>query len=502
MARAQARPIHQRWLSVERLSDAAFIALLTVLEVAPIQAALSVYAVTQAGSLADTFGPLWLLAVVLLLFALARWWLGRSGPVWLTIVSLLLGLAALGLFARFSPTAYGDAPGGLLAARWLDQLQIDAAYNTSRFNDLFSILPFTVYLGWRGLTLGGPLPRIGVTLRRYTFSLAVVMLACVGALAAPNAQQPALQSMLLKLLALDVFAGLAVAALARRGDGRESSQGTTSAETTRWLLTALGAAALVVLVAFVLGLALNLHLAHALHVAFSPVGAAVNVALAWLTTSIAYLLWIIFVKTIGALFFKHPAFYLTQPHSGSPLPSKTPKQVLAPPPHALIVAAGVIVALLVITAIIVAVYIAVRAVLRVIHPIAEPEVDEDREALDARGLLRRQARDFLAGLWRRNGDESDPLPAGSARWLYRETLRAGAAAGVARRDGETADEYSQRLTRFAQERDVSVDDGGLAELTHVYDDARYGDRTAAPPRDVVAAARRATAAIARLRANR
>lgn len=474
-----------------------------MLEVAPIQAPLSVFAVTQTGSLAATFGPLWLIVAVLLLFAVARWWVGRLGPVALTLAALLLGLTAIGLFARLSPTAYGDLPGGLLSPRVLDQLQLDAAYDTTRFNNLFSIVPFTIYLGWRGLALGGPLPRIGVTLRRYTVSLAVVMLACVGALAAPNAQQPALQSVLLTLLALDVFSGLAAAALARRGGGREQQEGTTTAETMRWLLTAFGAAALVVIVAFVLGLALNLRLAHALFVALSPVGAAINAALQWLTSTIAYLLWILFVKTIGALFFQHSAFYVTQPHPIAPPTQQPTRQILAPPPHELVVAAGVIAALLVVCAILIAIYIAIRSALRVIRPTTDPDMDEEREALDARGMLRRQARDFLAALRRRGSDEADPLPAGSARWLYREALRAGATAGVARRDGETADEYSKRLMRIAQERGASQDDtGGLAGLTSAYDDARYGERTATPPRDVVSAARRAIAEIAKTRSDR
>src|SRR6185437_486841 len=64
-------------------------------------------------------------------------------------------------------------------------------------------------------------PRIETTLRRFTISMAVVVVACIGALVVPATLQATLQGALLTLLALDVFAGLAAAALARwtRGSG-------------------------------------------------------------------------------------------------------------------------------------------------------------------------------------------------------------------------------------------------------------------------------------------
>ena len=118
-------------------------------------------------------------------------------------------------------------------------------------------------------------------------------------------------------------------------------------------------------------------------------------------------------------------------------------------------------------------------------------MDEEREGLDAAGLLRRQARDLLAALRRRNAAaERDPLAPGSARWLYRETLRAGTAAGVARRAGETADEYSQRLAQTLHARGAPSDESGLAALTQAYDDARYGERAEPASPEVAAASRR------------
>ncbi len=421
--------------------------------------------------------------------------------MWLTLATLALGVVAMALFVALSPTAYGDVAGGLFSSRWLSQLQTDAIINTPRFNDLFGIAPFVIYLGWRGLSLGAPPPRIEVTLRRFTISLAVVMVACLGALIVTNAMQAALQGALLTLLALDVFAGLAAAALARRGGGRESALGESGEETTRWLLTAFGAAALVIVISFAIGLAFNVSLFAPLLRAMGPVGVAVNAALIWLTTGLAYLLWIAFVRTIGAWLFQHTAFYVTAPKSVASTPARHPHHaVLAPPPAGFLIAATVIIGLVMAGVIVFLVYLAVRALLRSIRAAAEPEMDEEREALDARGLLRRQARDLLASLRRGSGAaERDPLTHGGARWLYRETLRAGAAAGIARSEGETADEYSRRLALAMQQRGAVSGETGLTALTQAYDDSRYGESAAQITPAASAEARQAISALGKLR---
>ncbi len=474
--------------------------MLTLLESLPIQAALLVYA-AASGNLSLVFGPFWLIVAALLAFALARGILGGRNPVWLLLAVLPIGALAIVLFIGLSPTAYGNIPGGLFSTNWLIQLGRDANYDTSSFNDLFAIAPFVVYLGWRGMALGAPPPRIEPTLRRYTISLAVVVLACIGAIAAPEVIQAPLQSMLLTLLAVDVFAGLAAAALARRGGGRESLE-TSDAETARWLLTALGAAALVVAVAFALSLSVNLRLARPLIVALGALGSLLNVALSWLTSAIAYLLWIVFVKTIGAWLFQNSAFYITPPHSVSGPPEHPTHAVLAPPPQGLVTAAEVIAIALLVALILGALYLAVRAALRLIRPPEDPEVEEERETLDANGLLRRQLADLLAGLRRRPTPATDSLSPGSVRWLYRETLRAGAAVGVARRPGETADEYSQRLAQIARERSESGGKLELEALTRAYDEARYGERETAPSPEAVTEASAATSALAKLRGSR
>lgn len=496
----------RQWLSAERLSDTLFIALLTLIEILPIQAALLTYTAAGSTSLSETFGPLWLIGATVLLFALARWRLAPHGAAWMALAALLIGASAVGLFVALSPTGYGHTPGGLFSGRWLTQLQQDATLDTPRFNRLFGIAPFVAYVGWRGMALvGGSLPKIETILRRFSFSLTVVIIACIGAVAAPITLQTPLQSALLPLLALDVFAGLAAAALARRGAGRDSASGDapTNADALRWLLTAFGAAALVIVVALIIGLLFNPLPARTLLGALSPLGAALNAALAWLTTGLAYLLWIAFVKTLGAWLFRQSTFYMPPPQRG-PLPaSRAPAHsVLAPAPQALVIAVEALIGSVILFLIVFVVYLAVRSILRSLQASQEPEQDEEREALDALGLLRRQWHDALAALRSgRGAPDADPLTHGSARWLYRETLRAGAAAGLARKESETADEFSKRLTAALRETSAG-DEVSMAALTQAYDEARYGEGATNASPEAAAEARQVASALARLRAER
>ncbi len=495
------RQTRQRWLAPERASAAVSIALLTLLETLPIEAAILTYTAANNESLDQAFGPFWLIVGTLLLFALARWLVGARHPAWTFCAALLIGMLTATLFAALSPTAYGSVPGGVFSSNWINELITDATLDAPRFNGLFVIVPVVAYLGWRGLVLGGALPKIDTTLRRFMISLAVVMTACICGLAAPANLQASLQGALLTLLALDAFAGLAAAALSRRSVEQTSAQVDTRSETTRWLLTALGAAALVIAVAFLIGLALNLRLFSALVGSLGPVGAAINTAVTWLVTGLAYIIWSIFFFLFGWI-PKAKGPLIPHPPSPASVPKTKPFHPAAPIPELFLIVAGAIVVLIVVVAIVVAINAAVQALLRTLNPGDRPEEDEEREALDARGLLRRQARDLLNVLRRRRAAERDPLTAGSARWLYREALRAGAAAGIARQPGETADEYSHQLDATLRERASTSDDTRLVTLTRAYDNARYGAEDERQPKatpDVVAASRWVTAALRRLR---
>lgn len=479
---------------LELTTSLGYLALLIVLEVMPIQALALTYAAVSTGSTATAFGPLWLIVAALLQFALARW-LVKDQALPLFAVSLLIGLETLALFVILSPTAYGAEPGSFFSAQRFVQLQTDAMSNAPRFNGLFSTVPFVVYLGWRGLTLGADPPKLYVMVRRLMISLTVVMLACLSALVAPRATQPTLQGALIALVALDVFAGLAAGSLAPHGGGSEPITEQRSSDSIRWLLSAFGAAAAVVLLAVGIGLVFNISLTRPLLAALGPVGDAINVVINWLALGLAYLLWILIVKPLSSWLFVHSQFYMTAPkQSGSP-PSSTTHHVIAAPPAWLVVATSVVVTLVVVAALVAVLYLALKKVLRD----TQPDADEERESLDARDLMRKNARSLFSRNARRSPQAtSDRLAQGSARWLYRESLRAGAAAGLARRDDETADEYSARLAVSLTDTDAA----SLAALTQVYDDARYGERAQAPAPEVVTAGRRVASAIARLRAGR
>jgi hypothetical protein len=135
-------------------------------------------------------------------------------------------------------------------------------------------------------------------------------------------------------------------------------------------------------------------------------------------------------------------------------------------------------------AVIVVVVLLVRAVLRhwFLPTEQQTEVDEVRERLDARSLLREQWQAF----WRRRRTRSrvarEPLEPGSARAHYRALLDAvqADASMHERKPTETPAEYEVRLLPLlreqAAEAQASQEMLAMQELTRVYMDERYGAR--------------------------
>ena len=115
-------------------------------------------------------------------------------------------------------------------------------------------------------------------------------------------------------------------------------------------------------------------------------------------------------------------------------------------------------------------------------PTEQAEVDEVRERLDARSLLKEQWQAF----WRRRLTRShvarEQLEPGSARAHYRELLDVVQAEANmhARRSTETPAEYEARLLPLlkeqAAEAQASQEMLSMQELTRVYMDERYGAR--------------------------
>lgn len=450
----------------------------------------------------QAIGPFWLLSAIFIGFALIRRALGPRGTGAVAPAALLFGVLAVALLVRLSPSAYGAFGGIWGAGSWWGQLQRDAFYDTQRFNGLFALPLIVAYLGWRGLTLGARLPTADQARLRLVVSVSALILAIILAVVAPPNYQPTLAAILVTLLAVGAFAGLSASSLIRwrEAAGESLIRPAGARDERRWLATGLGLAALIAVIALVLGLSLNLAAILSLLRALGPVGSAVSAAIQWLTQGIAYLLYLL-VSAIKGLLGGGGGIPLTPPHTP---PVGTRHQPLKQPTQYVPPIFGVIAAVLfglALLALIVALVVGgVRALLREPQGEENDDVDEDREALDARRLLEEQAR----GLFHRSGRRrapADDLPVGaSVRRLYREVLRAAAGVGLARRPGETPDEFAPRVAHGLGERGVSAEEAQVGALTAAYDDTRYGElnRDAPAPEAAVAEARRLTSALRRL----
>jgi hypothetical protein len=264
----------------------------------------------------------------------------------------------------------------------------------------------------------------------------------------------------------------------------------------RWQALSFIIATAVVLLAVLVGGALDIQ---AVTVVWNALGSAVSAigqAVYWLGQGLVYLLELIF-SPFARLFGIHQQQNQGQilPPHGPTLPHKQ-QQITALPPflHYLVLAVMVLIAVAVLLAILFAI---ARAIANARDRSPE-EVDEERESLDAQSLLAQQFRALLDRLRApRAAPERDDLQHGSARWLYRELMRAGARAGVGRRPSETADEYAARLAGAL--RSATRDDAGLPALAQAYDSARYGSSNEDPPATPQLATE-TQAALARIRA--
>ncbi len=453
-----------------------FLALL-MMEAAPVSAWLIVYAATQLGDPRLSAAPFWLLIGVLSLFAAARWRLARYGAAALVGAWVVLTLVSVLTMARFSPLMFGGERLPLLSTSWLGAL----FYGETDYSALAGLIPLAAFLAWRGNSLGNPAPMFSHVTRRFAIGLGALTLAIFGGLAAPPSFQGEVTATLLALLTLEGFGGLAALALSRPLSSSERADVVMpGAEySARWQVTAMAIALVIVAIVAGIGIVLDLSAAQLLFTWLAPVGSLLNGIGDWLTQTIAYLLYLISVFWLRFLIPKN----LPQQPVHTPQPPKTNKNPhftpVIPATYASVVT--IILGALVVIGILVLLFVLARVLVNSLNKPTAEDVEEERERLDASSLLRQQARDWL-NRWfgaRRGAAERDELRRGSARWLYRELLRAGARAGYERRTSETADEYAERLA-------VSLDTGNshdadLRALTRAYDNARYGGMDDDPP---------------------
>lgn len=481
-------PQRANWLR----SGLLFGALLT-LEAAPVEVWLVVYAATERGAVGLTAASFWLLAAVLALFAATRWRLGKYGPAVMTLAAVVSSLVAIAAFTITSPLAQSDiAASPALSNVWLENLVSGLAGGGPILSDVLGFMFLTIYLGWRGMLLGRSWPPYSSVSVRLKVGLGAVILGVFGSLAAARASANVTSGALFALLILEGFAGLCALSLSHTSESSSRSRVMTPGAmfATRWQLTAvalaLGVTGFVALVSGLTNLSAISSLLASLTPALMPVAAALNSLIMWLAQSIAYVLYLIFVVWISQLIPKN--LKSTQPHLPhvAPLTDKHHYSGGIPGPYlgAGLAALGVLTAII----IIVAMYFVVRTMLRSLEKPVDGDTDEEREPLDVSGLLKEQARDWL-NRWRgaRNRQAAhDELRRGSARWLFRELLRAGERHGHSRRSSETPSEYVTRLAGAltatkSEYSGVDLTSEDLRAIAAEYGRARYGGVDADAP---------------------
>ena len=465
---------------------------LVAIEAAPVSAWLVVYAAAESGDIRLTAAPFWLIVGILDIFALARWRVKRLRPLLIGVALVACWVISLLALINLSPLAYvasSASPSSLWGQGALSSSEsLDTIIN-------FGLL--TVYLGWRGIALGGGAPPFSRVTRRFSISMATLTLAIFGGLASAPGSAASVVSALLALTLLEGLSGLTAMALSHpvAGSGRTDAIMPGVEYSFRWQVTALLIALAIVVSAALVGGALDMSPIRALFAWLQPVTSELDRFGSWLTQSLAYILFVLTVSWLSLLIPKN----LMNPPIHRPTPPVDNNHLhhqVVPPEFV----AGISLIIGALTAIVVIalLYIAARLILKALSkPIVE-ELEEERERLDASSLLRQQAREFL-DRWRHTGDRAtarDELRHGSVRWLYRELLRAGARAGYERQPSETADEYASRLAEALVGAGPSPSEPGgddVRALAHAYDDARYGSTDDDPPasRQVAEQSRRA-----------
>lgn len=452
-----------------------------LVELLPVEAWLLVLAAYAGLPVDQAAVPFWaLLAAMAFAWVLAYRTRG-TGPKAMMSREAIPFLLTYVVLLRVSAAAYGGV-GGVLDFSWLGALMSDFATSAPRVSALFGLLFLLAAIWWRGTAMGADFEAASGNLRRFTLCMVALLLALVGAVAARPATQDALTAALTLILLAEVFIALLDAALARLEDVWRD--GRANASNAPWIRTALGLAAAVIGFALLVSVVFNFNSFLALLAYLGPVGNAISFVLTWIAYGFAALLGVLLTPIIAP--FQGKA---QMPHLAPVRPAQqvchTVKGIVVCPQatqsnglldllgHLLIILAALVI-------IAVVVWIA-RATLNRRH-IPAQSADDEREALDARGLLADQLRRLLSRRTPRSSEADEALPRGSIRYLYREVLRAAAADGMDRHSDETPDEFADRLGKSAQLAMASQsDEADVLSLSDAYDDARYGDREPEQP---------------------
>lgn len=460
------------------------------MEAVPIGALLILGAAWQANDPTQALLPVWALLVIELgVFWLERWLLTLS---WSRLrLNSLLAVLWLLLLSLVWYVRFYQASGPLWSFRWLSASVDGLTQDDTQAVTLVALAVLLTVLWLRGMTLAREPKDYYLISRNFKIGFALLILPFVFSGAFPPQIRDVLALQLGLLLPLFLFLGLSALSLARLAEIRRERRGAGSPPPKllrRWLLAMLSVSGALALLLLALELIFSYQTLQVLIAALQPLVDAVGTVLGWLVIAVAYIFYGIYlliylgVKALYSLFAsgKQPV-QPPQPPPGKPLPQNThppgvPADWLAIGRWALIV-----------VAVVVLLAFLLRALLAV-RPQDTVNAEEERENLDAMGLLGAQLRGLFAGLaarFRRQGAQGvgsgDGLSAASVRALYRRMLAQVAALGLGRRAQETPQELAERLVVAlpSSEAIVLTD---LAALTTAYEQARYGEQEPPPER--------------------
>jgi hypothetical protein len=246
-----------------------------------------------------------------------------------------------------------------------------------------------------------------------------------------------------------------------------------------WLRASVVLSIAVILLTLALSVVVNYQSVGALLAFLGPLGDLINTLLFWAVNLVGEVLYFLFNGIVSIIHTQTSHSPYTPPQKPNVCP---PTYVRCSPHQSTLPPFWQHLAILLLQALALAAIVAAFLyVLRIAFPTSsrhvEQTADEEREALDGRGLLAAQLRALFARRSSDHGGELDALPLGSVRHLYRLVLQAAATHGLLRSQAETPDEYAARLaqsTPFATSPGSEAAD--LQVLSEAYDAARYANR--------------------------
>lgn len=408
----------------------------------------------------------------------------------------------------------------LLVTYWLSPTAMSVLASASETGSPVALALLVAWLWWRGLLLSRGRVTRERMYRRFIVALGVTIAALAGAAAVQGEARGLTVSYLTLLFSTLLFAGTMGLTLAQTRDAsyemRVSYRGqqplsTPPVFTRSWLAASLGLSLSLSLLALLLATLISRESVRVLAVATNNIVNGLVTGVEFVLTPIFTLIYLILNKPVEwiADFFHrlgppkpltipappggcNPTAVVGTPASGGQAsgaacapPAHAPTTALLPAEWLTAMRLGTIILVVIVVLVVLA-----RVLSRFTQARRVRAFSEERSMLDGREILSGQLRRFFDTFRRKPpkvAPVTDILAAGSVRQVYRDTLAAAAISGRGRRAAETPREYQRRITSANPLRPGSEPPpdvaGALADLTHAYEQARYGqpDPDASPP---------------------